>query len=48
MKYEKICFMLDESNVLQSGFMERMHMLLVNGLFEGDEYTTRMTQCKEG
>ena len=45
-------FMLDESNVLESGFLERMNTLLANGevpgLFEGDEYTTLMTQCKEG
>jgi dynein heavy chain 1 len=51
-KGEKICFILDESNVLQSSFLERMNTLLANGevpgLFEGDEYTTLMTQCKEG
>ena len=50
-KDEKICFILDESNVLESGFLERMNTLLANGevpgLFEGDEYTTLMTQCKE-
>lgn len=51
-KYKKICFMLEESNVLESGFLELMNILLANGevlgLFEGDEYTTLMTQCKEG
>jgi dynein heavy chain 1 len=51
-KGEKIVFILDESNVLDSGFLERMNTLLANGevpgLFEGDEYTTLMTQCKEG
>ncbi|ESP05087.1 hypothetical protein LOTGIDRAFT_151884 [Lottia gigantea] len=51
-KGEKICFILDESNVLDSGFLERMNTLLANGevpgLFEGDEYSTLMTQCKEG
>lgn len=72
-KNEKITFILDESNVLESGFLERMNTLLANGevpgLFEGmweikivfilyvtylncnilgDEYTTLMTQCKEG
>jgi len=51
-KDEKICFLLDESNVLESGFYERMNTLLANGevsgLFEGDEYATLMTQCKEG
>ena len=51
-KDEKICFILDESNVMDSSFLERMNTLLANGevpgLFEGDEYTTLMTQCKEG
>ena len=51
-KDEKICFILDESNVMDSGFLERMNTLLANGevpgLFEGDEFTTLMTQCKEG
>ena len=49
---EKICFIMDESNVLDSSFLERMNTLLANGevpgLFEGDEYSTLMTQCKEG
>jgi dynein heavy chain 1 len=49
---EKICFIMDESNVLDSSFLERMNTLLANGevpgLFEGDEMTTLMTQCKEG
>ena len=43
---------MDESNVLDAGFLERMNTLLANGevpgLFEGDELTTLMTQCKEG
>merc|ERR1719193_188369 len=51
-KDEKICFILDESNIMDSSFLERMNTLLANGevpgLFEGDEYTTLMTQCKEG
>ncbi|RKP08503.1 dynein heavy chain [Thamnocephalis sphaerospora] len=51
-KAEKICFIMDESNVLDSGFLERMNTLLANaevpGLFEGDEYASLMTQCKEG
>ncbi|RWS31185.1 Dynein heavy chain: cytoplasmic-like protein [Leptotrombidium deliense] len=50
-KDEKICFILDESNVLDSSFLERMNTLLANGevpgLFEGDDFTTLMTQCKE-
>lgn len=43
---------MDESNVLDSSFLERMNTLLANGevpgLFEGDELTTLMTQCKDG
>ena len=49
---EKICFIMDESNVLDSGFLERMNTLLANaeipGLFEGDEFAALMTACKEG
>lgn len=49
---EKICFVLDESNILETAFLERMNTLLANGevpgLFEGDDYTTLMTACKEG
>lgn len=37
---------------MDSSFLERMNTLLANGevpgLFEGDEFTTLMTQCKEG
>ena len=51
-KGEKICFIMDESNVLDSGFLERMNTLLANaevpGLFEGDDFATLMTACKEG
>ncbi|KAG5220563.1 dynein heavy chain protein [Salix suchowensis] len=51
-KSEKICFIMDESNVLDSGFLERMNTLLANaevpGLFEGDEHAALMTACKEG
>lgn len=51
-KGEKICFIMDEANVLDSGFLERMNTLLANaevpGLFEGDEYASLMTQIKEG
>ncbi|KAK3075938.1 Dynein heavy chain cytoplasmic, partial [Coniosporium uncinatum] len=43
---------MDESNVLDSGFLERMNTLLANaevpGLFEGDEFATLMTACREG
>lgn len=49
---EKLCFIMDESNVLDSAFLERMNTLLANaevpGLFEGDEFSTLMTACKEG
>lgn len=48
---EKIAFIMDESNVLDSGFLERMNTLLANaevpGLFEGDEHTALMNACKE-
>ncbi|KHJ86169.1 ATPase family protein, partial [Oesophagostomum dentatum] len=49
---EKMCFIMDESNMLDTGFLERLNTLLANGevpgLFEGDEHTTLMTQIKEG
>ncbi|CAH7666675.1 hypothetical protein PPACK8108_LOCUS1025 [Phakopsora pachyrhizi] len=51
-KAEKICFIMDESNVLDSGFLERMNTLLANakvpGLFKGNELASLMTVCKEG
>ncbi|KAJ3019014.1 UNVERIFIED_CONTAM: hypothetical protein HDU68_010891 [Siphonaria sp. JEL0065] len=51
-KGEKICFIMDESNVLDSAFLERMNTLLANaevpGLFEGDEHTALMAACREG
>jgi len=47
---EKICFIFDEANVLESSFLERMNTLLatgeVPGLFEGDEYTSLSLHCK--
>ena len=50
-KGEKICFILDESNMLESGFLERMNTLLANGevpgLFEGDELASLLTQLKD-
>ncbi|KAM9964742.1 hypothetical protein ACTFIW_004524 [Dictyostelium discoideum] len=50
-KEEKICFIFDESNVLESSFLERMNTLLaggeVPGLFEGEEFTALMHACKE-
>uniref|UniRef100_A0A8R1U2J5 Dynein heavy chain, cytoplasmic n=1 Tax=Onchocerca volvulus TaxID=6282 RepID=A0A8R1U2J5_ONCVO len=48
---EKVCFIMDESNMLDTGFLERLNTLLANGevpgLFEGDDYTTLMNQIKE-
>ncbi|CAF1166657.1 unnamed protein product [Adineta steineri] len=42
-KREKIVFLLDESNVMDSSFLERINTVLANsevpGLFEGDEYS---------
>jgi dynein heavy chain 1 len=50
-RQEKICFIFDESNVLSTAFLERMNALLasgeVPGLFDGEEYTTLINQCKE-
>lgn len=48
---EKICFIFDESNVLDSAFLERMNALLasgeVPGLFEGPDWDNLMEQCKQ-
>ena len=48
---EKICFIFDEGNVLGSGFLEAMNALLasgeVPGLFDGDEYTSLMSACRD-
>ncbi|KAK9472278.1 dynein heavy chain, N-terminal region 1-domain-containing protein [Dipodascopsis tothii] len=50
-KGEKVCFILDEASMLDSGFLERMNTLLANaeipGLFEGDEQTALLNACKE-
>ncbi|KAI0984717.1 hypothetical protein GJ496_002628 [Pomphorhynchus laevis] len=50
-KGEKIAFIIDEDNLLEPTFLERMNTLLANGevpgLFEGDEYVTLISQCKE-
>lgn len=46
---EKICFLIDESSLLETSFIERMNTLLANseipGLFEEDEYASLMKQC---
>lgn len=43
---------MDESNMLDTGFLERLNTLLANGevpgLFEGDEFVTLTNQIKEG
>jgi dynein heavy chain 1 len=48
---EKICFLVDEEDVYDASFLERMNTLLANseipGLFEGDSYTSLMSSCKE-
>jgi len=48
---EKICFIFDEGNVLGSGFLEAMNALLasgeVPGLFDGDDYTSLMSACRD-
>jgi dynein heavy chain 1 len=50
-KREKIAFIVDESKVFDSSFLERMNTLLANGevpgLFEGEEYVALMNLCKE-
>ena len=48
---EKICFIFDESNVLDSNFLELMNTLLssgeVPGLFEGEDLTQLLNACKD-
>ena len=50
-KNERICFIFDESNVLDTAFLERMNALLasgeVPGLFEGQDFAALMSECKE-
>lgn len=49
-KGEKICFLVDESSLLDVSFIERMNTLLANsevpGLFEGDELKEFFGICK--
>ena len=51
-KGERFCLIMDESNVLDSRFLERMNTLLANaevpGLFKGDEHSALMTAFQEG
>lgn len=50
-KGEKMVFILDEGKVMDMAFLELMNTLLANGevpgLFEGDEYASLMSQCKD-
>eukprot|EP00762_Andalucia_godoyi_P003304 ANDGO_06532.mRNA.1 Dynein heavy chain len=50
-KGEKICFIFDESNILDTAFLEYMNALLasgeVPGLFEGDELAALLNSCRE-
>ena len=50
-KGEKICLLLDESDILDPSFLERINTLLANseipGLFDGEDYTTLLGSCKE-
>jgi len=49
-KAEKICFIFDEANIMKSSFLELMNALLasgeVPGLFDGEEWTGLMHECK--
>lgn len=46
---EKICFIIDESTILEDSFLEKMNTLLANaevpGLFDGDDYDALMDMC---
>lgn len=48
---EKICFIIDESTILDASFLERMNTLLANselpGLFEGDDFISLMSACSK-
>lgn len=50
-KGEKVLFLIDESSILESSFVERMNTLLANaevpGLFVGDDYSSLMNLCLE-
>ncbi|KPI89424.1 putative dynein heavy chain cytosolic [Leptomonas seymouri] len=50
-KRERICFLFDESNILQPSFLEYMNALLasgeVPGLFDGDEWSKLMQELRE-
>lgn len=48
-KGEKVCFLLDESSILETSFIERMNSLLANsevpGLFEGEDLLAVYKLC---
>lgn len=48
---EKICFIVDESTILEGSFLERMNSLLANSqlqeIFDQDEYHILLNSCKE-
>ncbi|KAJ3372368.1 hypothetical protein HDU91_003796, partial [Kappamyces sp. JEL0680] len=50
-KGEKICLLLDESNIVDPSFLERINTLLANseipGLFDGDELGSLLSSCRE-
>ncbi|KAG5504985.1 hypothetical protein JKF63_04432 [Porcisia hertigi] len=50
-KRERICFLFDESNILQPSFLEYMNALLasgeVPGLFDGDEWPKLMQEVRD-
>lgn len=50
-KGEQICYIIDESSIIETSFIERMNTLLANseipGLFEGDDYKNLINVCLE-
>lgn len=48
---DKVCFIIDESNILEASFIERMNTLLANcevpSLFSPSEFSELMEICKE-
>eukprot|EP00796_Vickermania_ingenoplastis_P010182 gene10185-7133_t len=50
-KGEKVCFLFDESNIIQPSFLEYMNALLasgeVPGLFDGEEWTKLMQDIRD-
>lgn len=48
---EKLCFIIDESTILESSFLEKMNTLLANaevpGLFEEEEFEALINSCSK-